>query len=133
MVALDLFSGQRIWELNFAGIATPWVAGEWVFAVNDRGQLVAIARGTGKIKWINQLPRYEKMKSKSGQITYVGPVLAGDRLILAGSNGALINVSPTDGSFQSQVDVKDGISFQPVVANNTLYLLTDSGRLIAYR
>jgi outer membrane protein assembly factor BamB len=73
------------------------------------------------------------MKDKKGPISYVGPVLAGDRLILAGSNGALINVNPTDGSFQSQIDLKDGVSFQPVVANNTLYLLTDSGRLIAYR
>jgi len=60
-------------------------------------------------------------------------VLAGERLIVAGSNGALINVSPVDGSFQSQSDLDDGVSFQPVVANNTLYLLTDSGRLIAYR
>ena len=133
MVALDLFSGQRIWELNFAGISTPWVAGDWLFAVNDRAQLVAISRATGKIKWINQLPRYRDMKDKKGPITYVGPVLAGDRLVLAGSNGALINVSPTDGAFQSQVSVGDGVSFQPVVANNTLYILTDSGRLIAYR
>ena len=133
MVALDLFSGQRIWELNFGGIATPWVAGDWLFAVNDKAQLIAVARATGKIKWINQLPRYEKMKSKSGPITYVGPVLAGDRLIIAGSNGALINVNAADGAFQSQVDLKDGVSFQPVVANNTLYLLTDGGRLIAYR
>ena len=133
MVALDLFSGQRIWELNFGGIATPWVAGDWLFAVNDKAQLVAVSRANGKIRWINQLPRYEKMKSKVGLITYVGPVLAGDRLIVAGSNGALINVNPLDGSFQSQVDIKDGISFQPVVANSTLYLLTDSGRLVAYR
>jgi len=133
MVALDLLSGQRIWELNFAGIATPWVAGEWLFAVNDRGQVVAISRTTGKIRWINQLPRYEHMKKKSNPITYVGPVLAGERLILAGSNGALININPLDGSFQSQVDLKDGVSFQPVVANNTLYILTDSGRLVAYR
>ena len=133
MVALDLFSGQRIWELNFGGIATPWVAGDWLFAVNDRAQLIAVSRANGKIRWINQLPRYEKMKSKSGLITYVGPVLAGERLIVAGSNGALINVDPVTGSFQSQVGVKDGISFQPVVADNTLYILTDSGRLIAYR
>ncbi|HEU4957051.1 MAG TPA: PQQ-binding-like beta-propeller repeat protein [Sphingomicrobium sp.] len=133
MVALDLFSGQRIWELNFAGIATPWVAGDWVFAVNDKAQLIAIARRTGKIRWINQLPRYRDQKDRKGPITYVGPILAGERLIVAGSNGALINVSPIDGSFQSQVDLDDGVSFQPVVANNTLYLLTDSGRLIAYR
>lgn len=133
MVALDLFSGQRIWELNFGGISTPWVAGEWLFAVNDRGQLVAVSRANGKIKWINQLPRYRKEKSKVGPITYFGPVLAGDRLIIAGSNGALININPVDGSFQSQTDVDDGVSFQPVVANSTLYLLTDKGRLIAYR
>jgi outer membrane protein assembly factor BamB len=133
MVALDLFSGQRIWELNFGGIATPWVAGDWLFAVNDRAQLIAVSRATGKIRWINQLPRYRKMKSKAGLITYVGPVLAGERLIVAGSNGALINIDPASGSFQSQVDVNDGISFQPVVADNTLYILTDNGRLIAYR
>ena len=133
MVALDLFSGQRIWELNFGGISTPWLAGDWVFAVNDKAQLVAIARRTGKIRWINQMPRYRDMKDRKGPITYFGPVLAGERLIIAGTNGALINVSPVDGSFQSQVGIKDGVSFQPVVANNTLYLLSDNGTLIAYR
>ena len=133
MVALDLFSGQRIWELNFAGISTPWVAGEWVFAINDKAQAVAINRASGKIRWINQMPRYRKSKSKTGPISYFGPVLAGERLIIAGSNGALININPMDGSFQSQTDINDGVSFQPVVANNTLYLLTDGGRLIAYR
>jgi outer membrane protein assembly factor BamB len=133
MVALDLFSCQRIWELNFAGISTPWVAGDWIFAVNDKAQLVAIARRTGKIRWINQMPRYRDQKDRKGPISYVGPVLAGDRLIVAGSNGALINIEPAGGAFQSQVDLDDGVSFQPVVANNTLYLLTDSGKLIAYR
>ena len=63
-----------------------------------------------------------------------GPVLAGDRLIVAGSNGALINVNPDNGSFQSQADVGAGISFQPVVAEqSTLYILDDSGRLTAFR
>ena len=133
MVALDHNSGQRVWELNFGGISTPWLAGEWLFAVNDKAQLIAIARRTGKIRWINQLPRYRDQKDRKGPISYVGPVLAGDRLIVAGSNGALINVDPVSGTFQSQVKLEDGVSFQPVVANNTLYLLTDSGRLIAYR
>ncbi len=133
MVALDLFSGQRVWELNFGGISTPWLAGDWVFAVNDKAQLVAIARRTGKIRWINQLPRYRDQKDRKGPITYFGPVLAGERLIVAGTNGALINVDPVSGTFQSQVRIKDGVSFQPVVANNSLYLLTDSGQLIAYR
>ena len=133
MVALDLTSGQRIWELNMAGISTPWVAGDWLFAVNDKSQLLGVQRMTGKIRWINQLPRWRNEKKKSGAISYKGPVLAGDRLIVAGTNGALININPTYGSFQSQAEVGGAVRFQPVVAGGTMYLLTDAGRLIAYR
>ena len=88
---------------------------------------------TGKIRWINQLPRWRNEKKKSGAISYKGPVLAGDRLIVAGTNGALININPTNGSFQSQAEVGGAVRFQPVVAGGTMYLLTDAGRLIAYR
>jgi outer membrane protein assembly factor BamB len=133
MVALDLTSGQRVWELNMAGISTPWVAGDWLFAVNDKAQLIAVQRMTGKIRWINQLPRWIKQKKKTGPISYHGPILAGDRLIVAGSNGALINVNPANGSFQSQTNAGGGVRFQPVVAGGTLYLLTDQGRLLAFR
>ena len=133
MVALDLTSGQRVWELNMAGIATPWVAGDWLFAVNDKAQLIAVQRMSGKIRWISQLPRWLKESKKTGQINYYGPVLAGDRLIVAGSNGALIQVDPATGTVQSQGSVGGGVRFQPVVAGGSLYLMTEEGRLLAYR
>jgi outer membrane protein assembly factor BamB len=133
MVALELTSGQRMWELNIAGISTPWVAGDWVFVVTDDAKLIAAARTTGKVRWINQLPRFQKEKSKRGQITYRGPILAGGRLIVAGSNGVLINVDPVNGGFQSQTNVGAGIALAPVVANATLYILDDRGRLHAFR
>lgn len=133
MVALELISGQRMWELSIAGISTPWVAGDWAFVVTDDAKLIAVARRTGKVRWINQLPRFEKEKSKKGQISYVGPILAGNRLIVAGSNGVLINVDPVNGSFQSQTSVGAAVRLQPAVANSTLYVLDEDGRLHAYR
>ena len=133
MVALELNSGQRMWELNIAGISTPWVAGDWVFVVTDDGKLMAVARNNGKIRWITELPAFQKMKSKKGKINYSGPVLAGDRLIVAGSNGALINVDPTNGAVQSQTRVGAGLTLPPVVANQTLYVLDDNGKLHAFR
>jgi outer membrane protein assembly factor BamB len=133
MVALDLISGQRLWELNLAGIATPWVVGEWIFAVTDDAKVMAIARTTGKIRWINQLPAFENPRAKRGPITYVGPILAGGRLILAGKNGVLVNLDPATGAFQSQTNVGAPVSLPPVVANNALYVLDDRGRLHAYR
>ena len=133
MVALELNSGQRMWEQNVAGISTPWVAGDWVFVVTDEARVVAMSRMTGKVRWINQLPRWDNPKGKKGLIYYSGPILAGDRLILVGSNGVLVNINPDNGSFQSQTNVGAGVSMPPVVAGGTLYVLDDKARLIAYR
>jgi outer membrane protein assembly factor BamB len=133
MVALELTTGQRLWELNIAGISTPWVAGDWIFVITDDAKLLCVYRQNGHIRWINQLPAFEHQKSKKGEIDYSGPVLAGGRLIVVGSNGVMVNVDPTTGSFQSQTNVGSGISLTPVVANSTLYIYDDSGRLTAYR
>jgi len=133
MVSLEITTGQRQWELNIAGISTPWVAGDWIFVVTDDAKLICVARQNGHIRWINQLPQFEHIKSKKGQIDYSGPILAGGRLIVTGSNGVMINIDPVTGSFQSQSNVGAGISLSPVVANNMLYIYDDSGRLTAYR
>src|SRR5687767_13263931 len=133
MVALELNSGQRMWELNIAGIATPWVAGDWVFVATDDAKLIAVARASGKVRWINQMPRFQREKSKRGQITYRGPVLAGGRLVLVGSNGTLINFDPATGNSQSQTSIGARVTLAPVVANSTLYVLDDEGRLHAFR
>jgi len=133
MVALDLITGQRQWELNIAGIDTPWVAGDWIFVVTDQAKVICVARQNGHIRWINQLPQFHKPKSKKGEIDYSGPILAGGRLIVTGSNGALVTIDPTSGSFQGQTNVGASVSQAPIVANSTLYILDDRGRLHGFR
>jgi outer membrane protein assembly factor BamB len=133
MVALELTTGQRMWELNIAGIDTPWVAGDWIFVITDDAKLLCISRPNGHIRWINQLPEFVHPKSKKGQLEYSGPVLAGGRLIVTSSTGAVVNIDPTTGSYQSQTTVGAPISLSPVVANSTLYVYDDNGRLTAFR
>jgi outer membrane protein assembly factor BamB len=133
MVAMELITGQRMWELNLAGIATPWVAGDWVFVVTSDAKLMAIARTNGKVRWITQLHEFRNEKSKNGPINYSGPILAGGRLIVTGNNGAIMFVNPDTGAIEGQTAVKSSITLPPVVANNTLYVLDDSGRLHAFR
>ncbi|MES2119499.1 MAG: PQQ-binding-like beta-propeller repeat protein [Pseudomonadota bacterium] len=133
MVALELTTGQRQWELNIAGISTPWVAGDWVFVVTADAKLLCVQRTTGKVRWINPLPEFRSTKKKKGQIDYTGPILAGGRLIVTSTTGALINFDPDTGSFQSQTNVGAPVSVSPIVAGNTLYVLDDNGRLHAFR
>jgi outer membrane protein assembly factor BamB len=133
MVSLELVTGQRLWEINVAGISTPWVAGEWVFVVTDEAKLLCISRANGKVRWMSQLQRYKSVKKKKGPISWTGPLLAGDRLILASSEGQLVNVSPADGTVQSITKGGGGFYLAPIVANNTLYTLANDGRLTAWR
>jgi outer membrane protein assembly factor BamB len=133
MVAIELITGQRVWEINVAGISTPWVAGDWIFVVTDDARLLALSRTTGGIRWMTQLTRYRDVKDKKGRIDWVGPILAGDRLVLANSVGQIVYVSPTDGRVLTSQDTRMSMSLQPIVANNTLYVLHDNGQLTAWR
>jgi outer membrane protein assembly factor BamB len=133
MAAYELITGQRIWELNLAGISTPTVVGDWVFTLDDHAEILAIARNTGKVRWLTQLARYQNAKKRKGPVFWVGPVLAGGKLWVGNSRGELGTVDPATGTLTPFVEVKDPISLAPVVANQTLYLLDDSGRISAFR
>jgi outer membrane protein assembly factor BamB len=133
MVSLDLLTGQRLWEINLTGAATPWVVGEWVFVVDTDARLLCISRASGKVRWITQLRHYHKVKKKKGAIDWTGPVLAGDRLIVANSEGEISNISPLDGHVQSTTRVGSAVTLPPIVADNMLYILDDSGKITAWK
>lgn len=133
MAAYDLKSGQRLWELNIGGIATPRVVGEWVFVVTDKARLFCITRSTGKVRWIAQLPAFRNEKDKKGPIRWYGPVLAGGRLILVSTDGGMSQVTPGTGAVQSKQDLHEAMSLPPVVADNMLYVLTENGHVLAFR
>jgi outer membrane protein assembly factor BamB len=133
MASYELVSGQRLWEINIAGVATPAIAGDWLFVVTDAGRLLCVERASGKIRWISQLPAFHNLKKKMGIVRWHGPLLAGSRLILVSTDGDLTEVDPTTGSIQSTRNVKGGMSLAPVAAGGMLYILTDDGRLVAYR
>lgn len=133
MASYELVSGQRIWEINIAGISTPVAAGEWVFVMTDEAKLLCVARSSGKVRWISKLQRYDNEEKKKGPISWYGPVLAGGRLVVANSRGSVWSVSPDEGTATEVFDLKNNVSLAPIVANNTLYILDDSGRISAFR
>ena len=133
MAAYELVTGQRIWELNLAGISTPAVAGEWIFTLTDDARLLAIARGSGRVRWISDLGQWRNAEKKKDPIFWTGPVLAGNNLWVANSLGQIVRVSPGEGSASVFQTVKSPISLAPIVANGTLYVLSDDGTIHAYR
>ncbi|MGI9479099.1 MAG: PQQ-binding-like beta-propeller repeat protein [Hyphomicrobiaceae bacterium] len=123
-VATQQASGERLWGLDIGGVQRPWVAGDSVFVVDTRGQLVAVDRNAGKIRWTTQLP---------GTKVWSGPVLAGGKLWLGSNKGQLIGVDATAGTIATKINVGDKVYVPPVVAEGRLYVLTNSAKLMAFR
>ncbi|MEP1421602.1 MAG: PQQ-binding-like beta-propeller repeat protein [Erythrobacter sp.] len=133
MAAYELVTGQRIWELNLAGISTPAIAGEWIFTLTDDARLLAIARSSGRVRWITQLQSHRNVEKKKNPIFWTGPVLAGGHLWVASSRGEVWQVSVGEGSSQLFTDLGKPVSLAPVVSDNMLYILDDSGTVHAWR
>lgn len=131
--AIELATGQRTWERNFAGVSTPWVAGEFVYVVTLEAQVICLTRADGKVVWVTQLDHYSNPKKKTGPMYWYGPVLAGDRLLISGSNKTLMSISPYTGKILSQVKLSAPAYLPPIVAGNAVYLLTDDGKVTQYR
>jgi len=122
LIATSKEKGERLWTREFKGSQTPWVAGDTVFVVDMTGKLAALARKDGKARWVAALP---------GGGHWSGPVLAGNRLWLASSNGLLVAVDAISGAIATQSDLGTPVMITPVVAEGRLYVLTDKAKLIA--
>ncbi|MEG3087196.1 PQQ-binding-like beta-propeller repeat protein [Sphingomonas sp. PB4P5] len=132
-VAIDVGTGRRIWSQNFAGISTPSIAGEWLFLVTDDAKLVCLSRATGMVRWISQLKAFDNEKKRSGAITWFGPIVAGNRLIVTNSDGEIVSASVASGEVGTVIDGGAPFNLAPIVVNGTLYVLDMKGRITAYR
>lgn len=133
MVAIDMRTGQRAWEGNVASVNTPLVAGDFGFVVTVDAEIACIALIDGRVRWTNQIQKFEDQEKRRDLISWTAPVLAGDRIFIASSHGYLLSISPYTGEVISGTKLPAGVNTSPIVVDKTLILLSDDGELIAYR
>lgn len=133
LVAIDERTGNRIWQRNISGIQTPWIAGTNLFVLTSDNQVIAINMVNGSIYWIKELAKFENEKKKSKPLHWHGPLMASDRLLLAGSDGKIIEMDPNTGDITKTTKTKKTIRISPIIAQKTLYILAEDGTLVAYQ
>lgn len=133
MAAIDERTGTRVWARDIGGSETPWISGSHLFVITGNSEVVALNRETGAIAWVSQLARYEEKETKSGHISWTGPIMAGGRLLAFSADGRAAEISPADGKLIRQWRTERPVRIPPVVAGGTLYLLAEDGSLMAYK
>lgn len=133
LVAIDIRTGERAWTIDVGGTQRPWVAGDYLYVITDDAQVLCVRRADGRIRWIHQLDAYHNVKARKGAVSWSGPVLVSDRLLILSSEGYAVSMSPYTGEVLGQVDIPDKAFIAPVVADNWVYILTDDGTLTALK
>ncbi len=134
-VAFDAGSGERRWTADEGAVDTVWPAGDSIFLISDRSQLVRLNAADGSIIWAQDLPGFVKDRpGRRGPIfAHYGPILAGGRIVVASNDGYLRFFNPVNGALLHQVEVPGGATTTPVVAGQTLYVVSTKGELHAFR
>lgn len=141
--ATDLRTGQARWSLPVTGITTPWPAGDVVYVVSKTGEVICVARESGQIYWITDLGKGRE--TRSGGIFGIGkkhftirpiwssPLLASNKLLVAGSTGELVALNPKTGAVEKTMKLGGATLLGPIAVNGTVYIATDEAQLIALR
>ena len=135
IVALNLDSGERLWSAPYGVKSLVWPAGNSVFFVSDQNQLIRLDARSGKIIWAKKLLGYLKLDRRRSKevVVHHGPILAGGKLYIASSEGTLTAFDPASGDSVRTVEIPGGATTNPVVTDGTLYVVSKTGQLHAFR
>jgi outer membrane protein assembly factor BamB len=134
-VALNATSGETLWNVGEGALNPPLVVGGSVFVVNDENRLVRLDAGSGEVIWAVEMPYWttEKIRKRKGIVAQFGPVLAGGRLVVVGSDGQMRLFDPTNGALVSGADIPGGAASSVAMAGGVLYVVGGNGQLHAFR
>lgn len=134
LISVNRKTGERNWTSNNGAYGPVWVTGDSVFMVTDNFELKRLSAASGLEMWAVTLPGYVKPgKRKKDAFVHYGPVLAGNRLIVASSDGEIRSFNPNTGAELDSVKIQGGAASQPAIVGGTFYILSGNGQLQAFR
>ena len=135
-MAIDIGSGERLWTADEGAQSPIWVSGNSAFLISDQNELVRLDAETGQKVWGTELPFFTNRRERRLRaITdHYGPILAGNRLVVASGDGFLRFFDPFTGLETRTISIPGGgAAALPAVVNQTLYVVSSNGTLHAYR
>ncbi|MFZ5755311.1 MAG: outer membrane protein assembly factor BamB [Pseudomonadota bacterium] len=125
LVALDMLSGQFLWQQPLSTFRSLALAGDTVYAVDADSRIVSVRTADGVVLWRQEalLGRHATGASVQGDWLLVGDY-EGWLHVIRRSDGVLVGRSKVDG---------DGLVVPAVADDGLVFALGRSGRLVALR
>ena len=133
--AFDPLTGIQLWEQPISSVQMPWVAGKSLFVLTTSSHLVAIRKSDGAVRWYTDLPGSAELGAISAtDVTrYFGPIVAAGQVHVLSASGRMYSLNADTGVLVDKQSLSGAVNVDPIIAKNTIIILTRSGRLVAWR
>ena len=122
-----LDNGTPLYTLNLGGRETSFIDKNTWYIITNKTTLIALNKDKGTLYWEVPLTTLDK-----GTVSWYGPVLAGQSLIITSSLGDIVFYDPKTGKEQRR-EKQDELYGAPVFADGRMILLTTDGDLLVYQ
>ena len=129
MTATDIRTGSKIWEKSIGGNDTPLLAGNTLYVVTEKQELVALNKSDGRVLWAKNIDFGDKKKSAR----IFAPVMIDSRLVITLSNGDVLFYNPQNGNLIERLDTDEDLNAAPIAAGGYVIFVTANAKLLAYK
>jgi outer membrane protein assembly factor BamB len=132
MLALDIRTGDVIWEKEIGSMQNMLLAGDYLFVISNRNILYAIDKYEGDIVWSLDIKNHIADKDIKGEIYSSQPVMINGDILLAFSNGQVFKINAYKGNLVAKMDLGVDISNGLIVAKGNVVGISDDADVIVF-
>lgn len=134
MVALDMRTGDKIWEKEIGSMQNMLLVGKYLFVISNRNILYAVEKDTGSVVWSLDVRQYLQGDDNDKSLVYAAsPLMINNNILLAFSNGKVLRIDAVKGAVIAKKDLEIDISNGLIVADEHIVAISDNADLIVFK
>ncbi len=124
-IVYELSSGNEVWSIQLSSVNPIVISGESIYLIDTTGRLLCLNSNSGKLLWAVQL----KVSDKGDEISWYGPLLSSNKLLLGSSRGMVISISPFSGKLLSKINFSEELVANPIQLGEQIMFISKKGTL----
>ncbi len=134
MLAVDMRSGEKLWEREIGSMQNMLLAGDYLFVISNRNILYAIDKNDGETMW--SMDVYEHLRDEdddSVSVYAAPPLMLNGQILLAFSNGSVIKIDAATGTLRAKTNLGIDISNGLIAAQEKVIAVSDDADVIVFK
>ncbi|MCM1323725.1 MAG: PQQ-binding-like beta-propeller repeat protein [Acetobacter sp.] len=134
MLAIDMRSGDKLWEKEIGSMQNMLLAGDYLFVISNKNVLYAVDKNDGEVMWSIDVHEHLSDDGDSKASIYAAPpLMLNGQILLAFSNGRIIKVDAASGALRAKTDLGIDISNGLIAAQEKVIAVSDDADVIVFK